>query len=282
MSEQEVEMPIPEMPAVESAAPSAPAGRDWQGWIVFACGVGAMLWGLFGALGSGWGLWDWTTGFAGLKWSSLLAAVGLALGIFFSWRAAKGSVPKPRFLRWLGMLASLIYLGWMFSYLMLAWSSPAIHDVSTDLADPPEFSTLVLRTDNLDKVPGADDPAMRNMTPRQRWVMVHQKNYGDIRSVRINQPVSAVIEKAQRLAEARDWDIALAAPDQGRLEATATSALFRFKDDIVLRVRATENGQASIVDMRSVSRVGDNDLGTNAKRVREFLADLTGTVSTAG
>ena len=84
MSEQQVEMPIPEMPAVETAAPAVPAGRDWQGWLVFVCGAGAMLWGLFGALGSGWGLWDWTTGFAGLKWSSLLAAAGLVLGIFFS------------------------------------------------------------------------------------------------------------------------------------------------------------------------------------------------------
>jgi uncharacterized protein (DUF1499 family) len=64
-----------------------------------------------------------------------------------------------------------------------------------------------------------------------------------------------------------------------RLEATDRSALFRFKDDIVLRVRPTDTGEGSIVDMRSVSRVGVSDLGVNAKRVRSFLADLSGTVT---
>ncbi|MGL5839140.1 MAG: DUF1499 domain-containing protein, partial [Sphingorhabdus sp.] len=52
---------------------------------------------------------------------------------------------------------------------------------------------------------------------------------------------------------------------------------FRFKDDVVVRVRPTEDAKGSIVDMRSISRVGVSDLGMNAKRVRAFLADLTGT-----
>lgn len=156
---------------------------------------------------------------------------------------------------------------------------PAIHDVSTDLADPPSFRTLSLRADNLDNVPGADDSEMRGLTPQQRWVIVHQKAYGDIRSVRINEPVPSVIAKAERLAEARGWDVAESLPEEGRMEATETAAFFGFKDDIVLRVRPTETGEGSIVDMRSVSRVGQNDIGGNAKPVRSFLADLTGTVT---
>jgi len=92
--------------------------------------------------------------------------------------------------------------------------------------------------------------------------------------------VNEVMVKAERLAKARGWDIAVYVPAQGRLEATETSALFRFKDDIVLRVRPTENGTGSIIDMRSVSRVGQSDLGVNAKRVKAFLADLSGTVTT--
>ncbi len=70
-------------------------------------------------------------------------------------------------------------------------------------------------------------------------------------------------------------------PEEGRFEATETSAFFQFKDDVVLRVRPSETGEGSIVDMRSVSRVGVSDLGMNAKRVRAFLADLTGTVAAA-
>ena len=84
------------------------------------------------------------------------------------------------------------------------------------------------------------------------------------------------------LAKERGWTVAADMPAEGRLVATATTALFRFKDDIVLRVRPTEDGRGSIVDMRSVSRVGQSDIGVNAKRVRKFLADLSGTVTAAG
>jgi hypothetical protein len=177
------------------------------------------------------------------------------------------------------MLVASIYVGWVGTFLVKALTVPAIHDVSTDLADPPAFKTLQLRADNLDNVPGADDLKMRGLTPQQRWGVVHQKGYGDIRSVRINEPVAMVIAKAERLAKARNWDIAISLPAEGRLEATETSAFFQFKDDVVLRVRPSDTGEGSIVDMRSVSRVGLSDLGMNAKRVRSFLADLTGTVT---
>jgi uncharacterized protein (DUF1499 family) len=65
------------------------------------------------------------------------------------------------------------------------------------------------------------------------------------------------------------WRIAAEAPQEGRLEATATSLLFGFKDDIVVRVAA--DGAGSRIDVRSASRVGGSDFGANAARVREFL-----------
>ena len=59
---------------------------------------------------------------------------------------------------------------------------------------------------------------------------------------------------------------------QGRIEATATSFLFGFKDDVV--VRLTDDAGATKVDVRSKSRVGRNDFGMNAKRIRAFVAKL--------
>jgi uncharacterized protein (DUF1499 family) len=59
-----------------------------------------------------------------------------------------------------------------------------------------------------------------------------------------------------------------------RLEATATESPFKFKDDVVIVATATADGQSSLVNMRSVSRVGASDFGLNAKRIREFLATL--------
>jgi uncharacterized protein (DUF1499 family) len=68
------------------------------------------------------------------------------------------------------------------------------------------------------------------------------------------------------------WDIVATAPDKLRLEATATTLLFGFKDDVVVRV--TPQAQGSIVDVRSLSRVGGSDFGANAKRVRTYLKRL--------
>jgi hypothetical protein len=252
--------------------------RDWQAIMVLAGAIGSGLWGLFAPLGSGWGLWGWKSGLTGVQWSFFLGLAALLLGILYIWRSRRtGNSRRP--LLWLGTAIAAGYVGWMLSLLIGAASVPAIHDISTDLADPPQFAVLPMRPDNLDNIPGADDSEMKGMSPIQRWTLLHQKEYGDIRSVRIDQPMNLVMAKAARLATDRGWEIASNVPAEGRMEATATTALFRFKDDIVLRVRPTEERNGSIVDMRSVSRVGQSDLGVNAKRVRAFLADLSGTVT---
>ena len=254
---------------------------DYWGYIILTAGVGALVWGLVSAVGTGWGYWEYTSGLKGVAGAFLLGLGALLLGAVQGWRTRKAINPQPRARRWVGMVVALAYVAWVGTFLMAALTVPAIHDVSTDLADPPAFQTLALRTDNLDNIPGADDKDMRGLTPLQRWAVVHQKDYGDIRSVRSNEPVPMVIAKAERLAKARGWDVAVSLPEEGRFEATETSAFFQFKDDVVLRVRPSETGEGSIVDMRSVSRVGISDLGMNAKRVRSFLADLTGTVTAA-
>lgn len=257
------------------------AQKDILGYLVLIAGLGALVWGAVSAVGTAWGFWEYTSGLKGVAGAFLLGIVAILMGLFQELRVRKSSTPPLRVRRWIGILVALVYVGWVGTFLVKALTVPAIHDVSTDLADPPAFQTLQLRADNWDAVPGADDAKMRGLTPEQRWAMVHQKAYGDIRSVRVNEPVPMVIAKAERLAKARGWDVATSLPEEGRLEATETSAFFQFKDDVILRVRPSDTGEGSIVDMRSVSRVGQSDLGVNAKRVRSFLADLTGTVTAA-
>lgn len=282
------EQDIPHETMNAQASPAAPRlgepvrkAVDYWGYIVLAAGFGALISGLVSAVGTGWGFWEYTSGLKGVAGAFLLGIGAILIGAVQGWRTRKAINPPPRARRWGGMVVALAYVAWVGTFLMAALTVPAIHDVSTDLADPPAFQTLALRTDNLDNIPGADDKDMRGLTPLQRWALVHQKAYGDIRSVRSNEPVPMVIAKAERLAKARGWNVAISLPEEGRLEATETSAFFQFKDDVVLRVRPSETGEGSIVDMRSVSRVGISDLGMNAKRVRAFLADLTGTVTAA-
>jgi uncharacterized protein (DUF1499 family) len=76
------------------------------------------------------------------------------------------------------------------------------------------------------------------------------------------------------LSAARDlgWSIVAAVPDEGRIEASDRSFWFGFTDDVVIRIRGHENG--SLIDIRSVSRVGISDLGVNAARIQAFTEKL--------
>lgn len=262
---------------VETLTPVTPS--DWSGKSVLWLGLASPVVALIGALGAAWGFWHFSQGFLGLAGALVLAVLAIATGFGIGARNRKKGIVAPKLRRWTGMAIGVGMIGWLASVAVPAFTVPAIHDISTDLADPPQFQMLALRKDNWDAIPGASDADKKGMSPEQRWEVIHRAEYGDVRTVRINEPVVDVISKADRLAKVRGWEVAVSDPVEGRLEATATSTFFRFKDDVVLRVKPTEDGTGSVVDMRSVSRMGTSDIGVNAKRVRAFLADLSGTVT---
>lgn len=140
---------------------------------------------------------------------------------------------------------------------------PHIHDISTDTAHPPTFvAVLPLRLDARNPVDYAPATAMQQ-----------QSGYPDIAPLTLAVPPAEAFARAERAARAMGWTIVAAEGAEGRLEATDTTLLFGFKDDIVVRVTPAASG-GSIVDARSLSRVGGSDFGTNAKRVRAFLRRL--------
>ena len=91
--------------------------------------------------------------------------------------------------------------------------------------------------------------------------------------------VPEAVAAAEQLVADRGWELAVADPASGRVEATETVSIYRFKDDIVLRITPNPNGEGSVVNMRSVSRVGISDLGVNGDRIRAFLTDLEAAIS---
>jgi uncharacterized protein (DUF1499 family) len=105
------------------------------------------------------------------------------------------------------------------------------------------------------------------------------KAYPDVRPLTLTVPPDATFEKALRTAREVGWDIVESRPDQGRIEATDTTLWFGFKDDIVVRVTASDSG--SRIDVRSVSRVGQSDIGTNAARIRNYLSRIQQGASSA-
>jgi uncharacterized protein (DUF1499 family) len=96
--------------------------------------------------------------------------------------------------------------------------------------------------------------------------------YPDLQPLILNVPPPQAFDRA--LATVRDmgWDLVAADAAAGRIEATDTTFWYGFKDDVVVRVRPAEGG--SRVDVRSLSRVGGGDVGTNAKRIRAYLEAL--------
>jgi len=91
--------------------------------------------------------------------------------------------------------------------------------------------------------------------------------------LRLELPPAQAFERAEGAARAMGWQIVTVDPDALRIEATDTTLMFGFKDDIVIRVRP--QAQGSVVDVRSLSRIGGSDIGTNARRVRAILKRLS-------
>ena len=236
--------------------------------------VGGVLAALIGAVGSGQGAWHFRIGFLVLRIAFFAAIAGALLalvGLILARRRRSGKLLAQNLVALVVGLGFLLYLG---SLVQTARSVPPIHDIATDLQDVPTFTTLKIRDDNLKNIPDLGDPGLKALDPESRWKAIQRRSYPDIGPLRVSSPVAATLDRAASLAKARGWDIARIDPAAGIIEATDTSRFFRFKDDVVIRVRPDPAGAGSIVDMRSISRVGGSDIGVNAKRIRAFLDDL--------
>jgi uncharacterized protein (DUF1499 family) len=145
-----------------------------------------------------------------------------------------------------------------------AGTVPPIHDITTDTANPPAF--VALKDARAQAPNGVDYKAEDN-------VEAQQKAYPDIQPLIAPDVAPAdMFKRAEATARAMNWHIAAAETEEGRIEATDTTAWFGFKDDIVIRI--TAEGAGSRVDVRSMSRVGKSDIGKNAERIREFMTKL--------
>jgi uncharacterized protein (DUF1499 family) len=183
------------------------------------------------------GLWPFIAGILALPVAGLIGLVAAVLALV--------GLSRPRF-RQAGVagLALALLMGAgaasvpIAAYLK-ARSLPPINDISTD---PKEQTEL------------------------------QRKAYPDIQPLRLAVAPNLAFERAKGAIEEMGWQIVREDPSAGRIEAVATTLWFGFKDDVVIRVAA--DGTGSRVDIRSKSRVGTGDLGTNAQRIRAYQKRL--------
>ncbi len=154
-------------------------------------------------------------------------------------------------------------------YAARALTLPMINDVSTDIASPPDFSrsraALAARGG---RVPPNPQPGARE---RQNAA------YPDIVPILLERDADEAFDLARKAAAALGWQIIEATPPGGRtgtarIEAMQRTTLLRFTDDITIRIRPRADG--SRIDVRSASRVGQHDLGANARRIRRFADEV--------
>ncbi|MEO8442535.1 MAG: DUF1499 domain-containing protein [Betaproteobacteria bacterium] len=251
-------MDTPEAASRKTRLGAVAAGAGFG--VAFVAAIAALLAGL----GTRWGWWDYRTGFLILRfavWSGLAAAVVslYAVAVALRHRLRRAIVFGLHGL----IIGSLVFgVPW---YLVNEGSKlPPIHDITTDTENPPVFvAVLPLRKDapNTAHYSGAELAAQQ------------KQGYPEVVPAMLAMPPRAAFELALSVARRAGWEIVAAVPEDNRIEATATTDWFGFRDDIVIRIKPVNGG--SRVDMRSVSRVGRSDLGTNARRIREYLRQLT-------
>ncbi|HHQ4652765.1 TPA: DUF1499 domain-containing protein [Aeromonas hydrophila] len=200
----------------------------------------AWLLPLAGALGSRVHLWPWWLGFALCLLGALVSLVLLARLPWSRSRCANG---------W-GTVPLLLPL----AFVVQALRTPLVNDVSTDPNNPPQLLWAAeLRTEQdlpinpapLKAFEGKPGPLFTSASPVE------------------------VITEAHALMEQLGWQVR---PSPDGLEAVVTTGWFGFQDDVALRVFA--GPKETRIDMRSASRQGQSDLGTNRARIEEFLIRL--------
>jgi len=176
----------------------------------------------------------------------------------------------------LALIAYPLYLG------VKAYRLPAIYDITTDPIDPPQFDAIArLR------------PRDANPIAYAGLYTAEQQNaaYPDIAPDDTTATPQEAYNAAMKVINKRRWRVVDARPPQaalprmidargsqdtsvrdGIIEAVARTPILGFRDDVVVRVRATADGAR--IDVRSASRYGRHDFGANAARVRNLIDDI--------
>ncbi len=243
----------------------ASGNRSWWAKATLVGSVIALVLLFLGPIGTRLGIWGFQTGLllivpAGV----LLAAIGLLVGlisIFVSKKRGFDGDPPSLFVSIAICAVIIAAMGLQFQK---GASVPAIHNISTDVVDPPQFTEAIATLRGESSNPLAYDA--------EELAVVQQGAYPQVTTLQVSTGAVETLGNARAALEAMGLEIVTVDEGMGIVEATDTTFWFGFKDDVVVRVR--ESGSGSLVDVRSVSRVGLSDLGKNADRIMDLLGRL--------
>ncbi len=221
------------------------------------------------AAGSGFGTrlgwWNYRVGLNLLTW----AVIGACLTGISSLVSSLITLPflsetRGFSLSVLGLVISAIVIAIPVQWRLRAGTVPSIHDISTDLKNPPRFRVI----QNF-----RDDQNNDLRRTNEDLASMQRKAYPKLDSFSVERSKTYCMKRALKIARNLNWTLRSINWETGHVEATDRTFWFGFKDDIVVRINSLRDGQCKI-DVRSVSRHGKSDLGTNARRIKNYLGQI--------
>lgn len=222
---------------------------------------------------------DWRIGLndLGYAWPFKAAMVGVVSGIVGVFAALLAGFRRLWRRALVGLLLPIASLAGLVTLHSQAEQFPPVHDVATDWRTPILFSPALVKL----RGPAANAveadpvvPAEAGTYMYRRVAEVNADTCPAAKPVLLAMAPGQAYARTKALIEREGLALVTADAAGGRLEATAASAIYRFKTDVAFRI--TANGAGSQVDMRAISRVGLGDRGQNCALVGALATALRG------
>lgn len=173
---------------------------------------------------------------------------------------------------WRGFIAVILGLAVaapMWAFERAKSNNASLHDVTTNLLDPPYFIYLAERSYDT-----SSQLALMGGRLEASYVDNHTAAYSDLQTIRLPLPAATTLQIAEEIAVRLGWHLEdkKSSPDQ--MEWSVVHPLFQLRSNIVVRVRSVDADKVSLLDVRAVSRLGVTDYGINASLIREFQREI--------
>ena len=202
--------------------------------------------------------------------SLLIAVAGGALvfliGLVYLVIAMRSDLGRNRNLVIVSMILGMIPILVMGPQMAAAGDVPPIHDITTDTANPPKFLAIVSFRKN---APNGFEYGVSEAWPPEKLGATTMEAYPGLKPIESDLSVADAVDRTEATLQAMGLEIVAVDKELGLVEATATTFWFGFKDDMVVRI--VGDGEGSRLDLRSMSRVGQSDMGVNAARITDFV-----------
>lgn len=242
--------------------------------LAFAALAIALAIGGAAALGTRLGAWDAYNGLWRIfPWAVLAGGLSFAMAVLWAVPALFLNQGRSAGYGAIALVGAIAFLYTPVNDVVMLRTMPPIHDISSDVMNPPQFKALLALRKSADTPASYEGPLTLNYDGKRTTVSALQKKYyGFIRPIAILTKVPVLYWRAFFAMKRMGWHLVAFDPDTGLIECTETSFWFGLTDDIVIRVM--QSGEGARLDIRSKSRLAGPDMGANAFRIKAYVKEL--------